>query len=71
MSEKERTDLERITEKINGLGEGVAGAALSYAQGLAEGREIGRREGYIDAMKEKAAEAEGEAEENEEKEKTA
>ena len=39
MSEKERTDLERITEKINRLGEGVAGAALSYAQGLAEGRE--------------------------------
>ena len=48
MSEKERADLERITEK------------MSYAQGLAEGREIGRREGYIDAMKERAAEAEGE-----------
>ena len=60
MSEKERTDLERITEKINGLGEGAAGAALSYVQGLADGREIGRREGYIDAMKERAAEAEGE-----------
>lgn len=60
MSEKERTDLERITEKINGLGEDAAGAALSYVQGLADGREIGRREGYIDAMKERAAEAEGE-----------
>ena len=60
MSEKERTALERITEKVNGLGEGAAGAALSYVQGLADGREIGRREGYIDAMKEKAAEAEGE-----------
>ena len=60
MSEKERTALERITEKVNGLGEGAAGAALSYVQGLADGREIGRREGYIEAMKERAAEAEGE-----------
>lgn len=60
MSEKERADLERITEKINGLGEGAAGAALSYIQGLADGKEIGKREGYIEAMKERAAEAEGE-----------
>lgn len=60
MSEKERATGERITEKVNKLDDAAGVAVLAFLDGMSAGKEIGRREGYDEAMREKAAEAEGE-----------